>query len=253
MINIGIDLATGEKSYLCPEGSYIPVTDSVINLQDIYKHCPEGKNMITINICQVTGCNEIVHAKGICHKHYLQVQKHGRLFERTRYDLNEISIDGDIAYIQLYNKKNEPVAKAIIDKEDVEKVKNQRWGKHNKGYVNNPDKVLLHRLIIDAKDGDIIDHINQDKLDNRKTNLRFVSLSENNFNSKLPYNNTSGVKGVNYHRQSGKWEASIRINGIKHTKLFTNLNDATAFRKQLEHNEPTFFCGKKIDKYYTFT
>lgn len=49
MINIEVDLVTEEKSYLCPEGSYIPVTDSVISIQDIYKHRPEGKNMITIN------------------------------------------------------------------------------------------------------------------------------------------------------------------------------------------------------------
>lgn len=58
-----------------------------------------------------------------------------------------------------------------------------------------------------------IDHINGDRSDNRLVNLRCVSIAENRRNQKTPITNTSGFIGVGWHKHTGKWRASIKING----------------------------------------
>ena len=56
-----------------------------------------------------------------------------------------------------------------------------------------------------------IDHINNDKKDNRLANLRLVTVSQNNQNRGKQSNNTSGYKGVSWAKKSQKWEACIKI------------------------------------------
>jgi len=57
-----------------------------------------------------------------------------------------------------------------------------------------------------------MDHINGDRRDNRLSNLRVVTNSENRKNSKLQVNNTSGVPGVAWDKGRGKWAAYIKVN-----------------------------------------
>lgn len=78
-----------------------------------------------------------------------------------------------------------------------------------------------------------IDHINQDKTDNRLSNLRDVPKSINQRNGTRKSNNTSGVAGVSWHKQRGKWCAQASMNGKHHhLGLFNELTAAeTAARK----------------------
>ncbi len=65
----------------------------------------------------------------LCSKHYTQYQRLGKFLDsnpRTTRDLNEIIIDGDIARIKLYDSKQNEIGEAIIDTEDVEKVKDYK-------------------------------------------------------------------------------------------------------------------------------
>jgi hypothetical protein len=75
-------------------------------------------------------------------------------------------------------------------------------------------KISMHRQIMDLVKGDgkIVDHINQNTLDNRSCNLRIVSHSLNQYNCKKKSNNTSGYRGVTWHEQRNKWMAQIVIN-----------------------------------------
>ncbi len=77
------------------------------------------------------------------------------------------------------------------------------------------------------KKGFDIDHINGDGLDNRKSNLRICKHGENQYNSKMPKNNTSGYKGVYWDKRRNKWISQINING-KHVYIgqFINAIDA---------------------------
>ena len=103
----------------------------------------------------------------------------------------------------------------IFDKEDFELVSPYRWRKDCKGYIwyRNPSKnitIRLHRLITDATDGQV-DHINRDKSDNRRCNLRMATPSENAINRKLRVTSTSGVTGVTFSTQTNSWRAYITI------------------------------------------
>ena len=107
----------------------------------------------------------------------------------------------------------------IIDPDDYEKISQYYWRVDNRhGYVEtfikDHKRLTLHRLIMDAEKGEIIDHINHDKTDNRKTNLRKVSDVQSSVNRKLRSDNTSGHRGVCYHKGRGRkhWRASITVN-----------------------------------------
>jgi hypothetical protein len=86
---------------------------------------------------------------------------------------------------------------------------------------------LVHRIIYLFHHGvlpEILDHINGDPLDNRIENLRPATHSQNLYNSKLRKDNTSGVKGVSWHKQSQKWMVRIRIGTFrKSLGLFDDL------------------------------
>lgn len=103
----------------------------------------------------------------------------------------------------------------------------------------------MHRLIMDAPEGSLIDHEDQDGLNNRKDNLRFCTKQENARNSKLFSNSTSGVKGVTWQKNRKYWEAHIAIDQKKiHLGSFSTIEDATKARKEAEAKiDPEFFGG----------
>lgn len=88
-------------------------------------------------------------------------------------------------------------------------------------------KVLLHRYLLNAKDGQFVDHINGNGLDNRMCNLRLCSLSENQMNRKKQSNNTSGYKGVTWNKNKSKWAVRIQFNKkSKHIGYFNCVKEA---------------------------
>lgn len=95
---------------------------------------------------------------------------------------------------------------ALIDDEDFERVSEYRWrtilikkryyAYSSIGTRNHHSYLYMHRLILNAKKGEYVDHINGQTLDNRRSNLRICSNSQNSANSKLSCRNTVGFKGV---------------------------------------------------------
>lgn len=76
-------------------------------------------------------------------------------------------------------------------------------------------------------DGMVIDHINHVTDDNRIENLRLASKSGNASNRRIQKNNTSGVPGVSWSKDSGKWQAKCKLNGRNHyLGLFDDLDEA---------------------------
>ena len=81
----------------------------------------------------------------------------------------------------------------------------------------------------------VVDHINHDKLDNRKDNLRICSTRQNTMNQDVSKNNTSGITGVGWDKSSNKWIAYIKVNYRQITLgRFTNLDDAIQARMDAE-------------------
>jgi len=105
---------------------------------------------------------------------------------------------------------------AIVDEKDFEKISKYKWNensspKSKKIYARNSKVGYMHRLIMDAKKENKIDHINGNGLDNRKNNLRLATHQQNNFN-KTPYtNNKIGYKGV--RKDGNRYIATITYNG----------------------------------------
>jgi hypothetical protein len=126
---------------------------------------------------------------------------------------------------------------AIIDATDADKVMAFKWHAAERGKrfmaAKNPKSpvmdgvVYMHRLILDAKPGQAVDHIDGDSLNNRRSNLRFATAQQNNWNRcRFPQNKT-GYIGVHVHRLTGKFRAMIRIDGrYHHLGLFDRAEDA---------------------------
>ena len=99
-----------------------------------------------------------------------------------------------------------------VDEADYANLTTNKWCCQSPGYAarrRNKKLEFMHRVIMDAGPGEQVDHINGDKLDNRRSNLRIVNYSQNNMNKGLQSNNTSGYKGVSRKKDSGRWHAYI--------------------------------------------
>lgn len=107
---------------------------------------------------------------------------------------------------------------AIVDDGDFDYLSQWKWW-INCGYAvraitkNGAKKyIFMHAVICNPPDGYSVDHINRDKLDNRRKNLRVCTTSQNACNIGLSKKNTSGYKGVTRFADKDKWGAQIVIN-----------------------------------------
>lgn len=105
---------------------------------------------------------------------------------------------------------------ALVDSQDFEYLNQWKWcyDKSN-GYAhrkNGKEKIYMHRLINETPEGFFTDHINRNKLDNRRSNLRSVTARENSLNISFQKNNTSGYKGIYWSQNRSKWIAQIKYN-----------------------------------------
>ena len=93
---------------------------------------------------------------------------------------------------------------------------------HNKGYEHvriAGERYLSHRIVFLMHHGYLpkyVDHIDNDRLNNRIENLRECTFSENRCNAKKYKNNTSGEKGVHFDKAQNKWKAAVSKGGVKH-------------------------------------
>ena len=134
-------------------------------------------------------------------------------------------IDNDIIRCILPNKKF-----FLFDAEDELFVKQHKWTVAKSGYVETTvyDKgeyirMRLHRILLDVPEGMMVDHINGNRWDNRKSNLRIASNADNIRNHRRFITNTSGYTGVSFVKDRGKYAAYITVNNIKkHLGYFTN-------------------------------
>ena len=105
---------------------------------------------------------------------------------------------------------------ALVDDVDYPAISERKWSNNGYGYAvasaGNHRLITMHRLIMGAEKGQEVDHINRNKLDNRRSNLRLCTRSQNKANVDRQPNNTSGMKGVSWHRRDRRWRAYINVN-----------------------------------------
>lgn len=127
---------------------------------------------------------------------------------KNKYDLTN---DYGIGWTSNTNKE------FYFDKEDFSLIEPYLWRENDQGYClaqrrgeDSRKFYRMHRIVLNAPEELQVDHINHNRLDNRKNNLRLVTNQQNSFN------NTS--EGVYYKKDTNKWCACIMYNGKSHSK-----------------------------------
>jgi hypothetical protein len=117
-------------------------------------------------------------------------------------------------------------AYAIVDSDRFEELNGYTWHLSTYGYVqrmsrqaeNDPRKrIAMHRQVLqlEAGDGRHVDHINRDRLDNRRANLRYATPAENRQNT-AARGGTSVFRGVSWDADNGRWAARAMIDQRNH-------------------------------------
>ena len=155
------------------------------------------------------------------------INKHGRI------KTNKYEIVGETVYVTV--EKSEE--KVICDLEDWEYLKEYYWNLNTNGYVtavtSGRKRAMMHKLIMPDNTYEVVDHINRNKLDNRKGNLRYTTYSVNAQNRSLTPNNKNGCFGV--RKSKNRWQAIITSYGKKiFIGSFKTKEEAIAARKEAE-------------------
>ena len=120
----------------------------------------------------------------------------------------------------------------LVDREDAHTAEARTWHKHYKGYCaarSGGITTYLHREILMAGAGVMVDHISGDKLDNRRCNLRLADRSENQANRGTQRNSSAGKKGVVYHKDKKKFLVRVTFRGkTTFVGYFATLADASS-------------------------
>lgn len=107
---------------------------------------------------------------------------------------------------------------ALVDDEDFEALNRHKWY-YSQGYAMRDEwlgsskkkHLQMHRVIMDTPAGNDTDHLNRDKLDNRRENLRVCTRSQNSVNKGIQKNSTTGFKGVHFFKRTGKWMSYVHL------------------------------------------
>lgn len=154
---------------------------------------------------------------------------------------NDFYIEDDKAYIYLRNIDKY----CVCDADDWDKLQSYTWfasSYDNNAYPithitkNGKDElVLMHHMIMGKHKGLVIDHIDRNKMNNCKKNLRITTQQINTINRSISKRNKSGVTGVRLREDIMKWTAELMVNGVVHRLgCFENFDDAVLARKNAE-------------------
>lgn len=171
--------------------------------------------------CKVDWCKANSHyrakgKRGYCNRHYLQLVNFGKI-TITRYDRNKYEIRKD--YGVIFASYKDETYEVIVDKEEMQRLIKYKWTVIT-GYAHNHSLGRMHRLILKAPKSAQVHHVNGNKIDNRKSNLKLIHISDHSqlhgIEMGLKSNNSSGFKGVSFHKAAKKWSAYVNLNKKRH-------------------------------------
>ncbi len=199
--------------------------------------------------CKCDWCDVKVIRAEYCNRHYQQMKKWGEV-RFSRGDKNEYILHDEYAEVKLYDNDLKEKARAIIDLDDVERCKEYKWTLRNDDYVaskKNYNHIKLHRFIARTPKGLHTDHINKNRLDNRKSNLKICTQQENNKNKGMYKTNKSGYRGVDIRvfKDRTVYDAGMRFEGVSYyLGRFNTLEEAIKARREGEKQ----FYGYILDE-----
>lgn len=204
-------------------------------------------------VCSYPGCVNVAINRGLCGGHHAQ-RMAGRDLRPllTSPQPNLIYRDSVSWCIELRSDNPERRKIARISEEDIEIIKGRSWYIVRSGYPGTSidgKAVCLHRFLLNPAPGLEIDHINGDRLDCRRENLRVVSHAENMQNIKRK----TGVSGHrNIHMRNGKWAVLVWLRGDayrggRYNRLEDAISAARALRAKLFTHHVEERCHAKPD------
>jgi hypothetical protein len=124
-----------------------------------------------------------------------------------------------------------------FDLEDFDIISKYCWYENDQGYIiatlSHTKNIRMHRLILNVKDNELVDHINNNRNDNRKENLRIANKSTNGINRGCNKNNELQIKGVFFSR--GKYNVRIMKDGKNYyIGVFDTIEEAQHARIEKE-------------------
>lgn len=138
-----------------------------------------------------------------------------------------------------------------FDLEDYDKIKDSNWCVDSNGYITTsaPKRMKMHRLIMNVDDPNIeVDHIYHNRRDNRKSQLRLVSSTQNQMN-KTPQRHSSPCTGVSWHKNKHFRIVQIGLNGkLKYVGCSKDLDEAIQMRKDAEKKYFGEYAYKELEK-----
>lgn len=150
---------------------------------------------------------------------------------RGRRKGNSYWCDGKVLHVRLTNCDED----FICDVCDLDLVLRETWRKSDTGYAMKGKSRSFHDELLKPPDGMVVDHINRNKLDNRRCNLRVVKQSVNIQNTGSLGRSITGFRGVTLDTRNGRYVARITANGKTiHLGTFGNIEEAVFARKQAE-------------------
>lgn len=178
--------------------------------------------------CTEDGCLNPHIARGLCGKHYQRWRKASPDAELRRQHRPPV-VCGPVARVPLTKGQE-----ALVDAADAALVGERTWSTSRRSdgvgfYALDPYGEAMHRVIMGLarEDPTQVDHLNGNGIDNRRSNLRPATPSQNAANRKKPAAGANPYKGVSWHKRSQTWYASIRHQGRSyHLGQFRSPEDA---------------------------
>lgn len=136
-------------------------------------------------------------------------------------------------YVICYNEymKTIPLTKdktVKVDDDDYQFLSKLKWCINSSGYAKTSNEMYMHRMILGVNNKFVVDHINGDKLDNQRHNIRITNQSVNACNTNVT-SGASSYRGVYLDRKTNRWVAQFRH---KHVGMFSaELEAAKAYQE----------------------
>lgn len=202
---------------------------------------PNKKGSVWVCKCHICGAIKEIRGKPVREGLVISCGNHRN---HNVYDLT-----GD--YGICYTAKKEPF---YFDLEDYDLIKDIAWYSRLGYAYAKSDKYCgsMQDLIMPHSSEFMVDHIYGKRNDNRKSQLRLATRTQNNQNKRLHSNNTSGVTGVSLNKKNNKWDSYIHVNKSKiFLGRFDNIEDAIRARLKAEKEYFKDFAPQKhlFEKY----